>query len=129
MSKINKNKPENIYNTLESIYMMDEEKTEYGKVMLESISDKINKNDISMLLKDIYRENLNFNTFGNIHTYNDFFKNEQSKIYIYNTYMKIKTNVNNPIFFEDIKNIKNLFVCDFINLDYFWLKSVTSLLV
>lgn len=41
---------------------------------------------------------------------------------IYHTYIKIKTNVNFPMFLKDIKNYKNVFVCDFVNLDYFYLK-------
>ena len=127
IAKITKNKPENIYNSLEEIYLMDKNKTKEGKILLENISYKFDKENINLLLKDIYRNNINYTCYENIHTYNDFLKDEQTKIYIYNTHIKIKSNVVNPIFLNDIKNIKNLFVCDFINIDYFWLKNVLTL--
>lgn len=127
IARLTKDKPENIYNSLEEIYLMDSNRTEDGKNLLENISLRFNNNDINSLLKDIYRDNINYTCFGNIHTYNDYFKSEESKIYVYKTHIKIKSNVNNPIFFNDIKNIKNLFVCDFINIDYFWLKNMLAL--
>lgn len=125
--KLTKNKPENIYHFLEEIYLMNDNEKEKGKLLLENISLKFNKENINSLLKEIYRDNINYTCYDNIHTYNDFMKDEQTKIYVYNTYIKIKSNVNNPIFLNDIKNIKNLFVCDFINMDYFWLKGVLAL--
>lgn len=127
IAKMTKNKPENIYDSLEQIYLMDKNKTIEGKNLLESISNRFNKENINSLLKDIYRDNIYYNCYNNVHTYNDFLKDEQTKIYVYNTHIKIKSNVNNPIFLNDIKNIKNLFVCDFINIDYFWLKNMLSL--
>ena len=44
---------------------------------------------------------------------------------ITNSNLKIKSNINNPIFLNDINNFyDNIFVCDFLNKDYFWLDKV-----
>lgn len=41
--------------------------------------------------------------------------------------IKIKSNINYPSFFENINNYSdNIFVCDFINKDYFWLNKVVK---
>lgn len=116
-----------IYESLENIYLMDECTTKEGKEMLEVLTNYFDKFNINTLIKEIYRNNINYTNFGNVHTYYDFFTGEKSKIYIYNTHIKIKSNKPNPIFLNDIKNIKNLFVCDFINIDYFFVKKFISL--
>lgn len=116
-----------IYESLENIYLMDESTTKEGKEMLEVLTNYFDKFNINTLIKEIYRNNINYTNFGNVHTYYDFFTGEKSKIYIYNTHIKIKSNKPNPIFLNDIKNIKNLFVCDFINIDYFFVKKFISL--
>ena len=123
---ITKNNPEKLYEALESIYMASEENLCTGLDLYKKITKKIKKDELNMLIKDIYSENINYTNYLNIHTYNDYFRGEETKIYINNSYIKIKTNINYPIFLNDVKNIKNLFVCDFINLDYFWLKEITT---
>lgn len=129
MLNITKRDPEKLYETLESIYMLDEKNLSLGLDLYKKLTKKIRREDVNLLLKDIYRDNINYNNYSNVHTYNDYLRGEESKIFINNSYIKIKTNVNYPIFLNDIKNIKNIFVCDFINLDYFWLKEITTSLV
>ena len=55
-------------------------------------------------------------------TINDFYFNESTKMIINNSHIKIKTNKNVPSFFYNIRNFKNIFVCDFNNHDYFLLE-------
>ena len=41
--------------------------------------------------------------------------------------LKIKTNINYPKFFDNINTYSdNIFVCDFINNDYFWLNKIAK---
>ena len=49
---------------------------------------------------------------------------EKTKLTVYNTYIKIRTNKNITEFFNVLKNEENIFVCDFVNKDYFWLNKV-----
>ena len=51
---------------------------------------------------------------------------EKTKLTVYNTYIKIRTNQNLTSFFKVLNKEKNIFVCDFNNKDYFWLSKVSS---
>lgn len=51
---------------------------------------------------------------------------EKTKLTVYNTYIKVKTNKNITEFFKIIEKEENVFVCDFNNKDYFWLSKVSS---
>ena len=52
---------------------------------------------------------------------------EYSKLMVTSYCIKIKSNINYPSFFENINNYSdNIFVCDFINKDYFWLNKVVK---
>ncbi len=51
---------------------------------------------------------------------------EKTKLTVYNTYIKVKTNKNITEFFKIIESEKNIFVCDFVNKDYFWLSKVIN---
>lgn len=124
-----KNNPLNLYEALEKIYMLNSEDLGIGLNVYKKITKKINKDLVNTLLKDIYFENVNYTNRLNVHSYYDYLKKEESRLFVNNSYIKIKTNVNYPIFLNDIKNMKNIFVCDFINMDYFWLKELTTSLV
>ena len=53
---------------------------------------------------------------------------DKSILRINNYNIKIETENNYSIFFNDINNYNNnLFVCDFENMDYFWLSKLNSL--
>ena len=52
---------------------------------------------------------------------------EYAKLSIKNANIKIKTNINFPIFLKTIYNYTdNIFICDFVNKDYFWLDKTTD---
>ena len=51
-------------------------------------------------------------------------ENETTKLIVNNSHIKLKTNSPYPTFFKNLKNINNLFVCDFINSDYFFLRNL-----
>lgn len=51
---------------------------------------------------------------------------ENTKLTVYNTYIKIKTNKNITDFFKVLENEENIFICDFNNKDYFWLSKVNA---
>lgn len=50
---------------------------------------------------------------------------EYSKLMVSSYCLKLKSNLNYPMFFEHIHGYSdNIFVCDFQNQDYFWLRKV-----
>lgn len=120
--KETKNDPYGLYKILEKIYFMNNEEAKLGKKLIERLIIKIDKDNLNTLIKSIHKNNLNYMCFNYTHVINDFFTNESSKMSIHNTFIKIKSSSCFPEFFKDIKNYKNVFICDFINLDYFYLK-------
>ena len=122
--KIVKNKPSNLYKVIESIYLLNNDDLVYGFKMFEKICKTIPKKNLNKLICDNNIESMTYSNFNNTHMINDFMENETTKLIINNSHIKIKTNSPYPIFFKDLQNIPNLFVCDFINSDYFFLRKL-----
>lgn len=122
--KENKNVPENLYKVLESIYLMNNDDIILGYKLFNKICEPVDKDKFNNLIFDINKHNMNYMKFNNTHVLNDFMSNENTKLTINNAHIKIKSNENYPSFFKDIKNMPNLFVCDFINMDYFFLSEI-----
>lgn len=123
---ITKDKPENLYKLLESIYLLNNDDVVLGFKMFDKICKVIPKKNISKLIKDTLLEDLTYTSFSSTHMINDFFNNETSKLLLNNSHIKIKSNTMYPKFFRILESIPNLFVCDFINMDYFFLKDISS---
>ena len=115
--EITKNKPENLYKLLESIYLLNNDDVVLGFKMFDKICKTINKKNFNKLLNDINIENLSYTHFNNTHMINDFLNNETTKLIINNSHIKIKSNILYPTFFNSLENIPYIFVCDFINMD------------
>ena len=81
--------------------------------------DKENVNDY---VKKMNLSKESYICYNYTHTINDFYFDETTKMVINNSHIKIKTNKNVPSFFFNIKAFNNIFVCDFINHDYFLLE-------
>ena len=68
-----------------------------------------------------------YSIYKNIHSFNNYYTDETSKLIVFNSYMILKSNINNSSFFSILSNIPNLFVIDFISSDYFWLAKMKHL--
>ena len=123
-AKTTKNKPDNLYKILESIYLLDKNKVYLGYKMFSKICKPINKKNLNKLLIDNNDDNLSYTCFKNTHIINDFLNNESTKLVIGSSHIKVKSNSMYPSLFNTLKGIPYLFVCDFQNMDYFYLKSI-----
>ena len=128
-AKLTKNKPFNLYQVLENIYLMNNEDLILSYKMFEEVAIQIDRKNINTLIFNLYKDNLNYSCFNNVHTYNDYLKGEETKLILNNSHIKVKSNQNFPTFLRDFNGYKNLFVCDFINNDYFWLKDTLKSVV
>jgi len=91
--------------------------------LFEQIALSFNKNKLNAYFKFNYETNPNYYYKDNIHVIMN--NNEYTKLVITNSNIKIKTNINFPIFLKSIYEYKeNIFICDFVNKDYFWLESI-----
>lgn len=124
--EITKNKPENLYKLLESIYLLNNDDVVLGFKMFDKICKVIPKKNLNKLIKDTCIEDLTYTTVGNTHIINDFLNNETTKLIMNNSHIKIKSNTMYPTFFRTLESIPYLFVCDFVNMDYFYLKNVSN---
>ena len=92
--------------------------------LFSQMATPFNKTDINSKIyrkyefDDSYKKTLNKHVLNNL--------TENTKLTVYNTYIKIKTNKNITDFFKVLENEENIFICDFNNKDYFWLSKVNA---
>ena len=123
LSYIYQKNPYKIYKMLEEIYHTCDKDLVLTYKFFEQVAYPFDKNKINSYLKNKYSYEKEYDYNNNMHIYLS--SKETSKILINNTHIKIKTNINYPIFFDGIDNYQdNLFVCDFQNKDYFWLDEI-----
>ena len=122
--EMTKKSPESLYKILESIKNLNKEEASTGFKMFDHICSKIDKKNINKLIKDINIDNLSYMSFNYTHTINDFLNNEIYKLELFNSYIKISSNAMYPSFFKSLIGVPYLFVCDFNNMDYFFLRNV-----
>lgn len=115
---------EELYELLESIHYLKTEDISVGFNIFNALVNKINKDKYNNYIKRENYSNECYMCYNYTHTINDFYLNETTKMIINKSHIKIKSNKNNPSFFYNIKNLKNIFVCDFNNHDYFLLESI-----
>ncbi len=113
---------EELYNLIERIHYLRDEDLVLGFSIFNSLVIPINKDEYNEYIKRQNLDSENYICYNYTHTINDFYFSESTKMTINNTHIKIKTNKNIPSFFYNLKNFKNLFVCDFENKDYFVLE-------
>ena len=106
--------PKNIYMLLKSIYDYKESDILVAFDLFNDICIPINKDFINKYVYDKLKKEEEYTKFKDIHMYHNYFTNEESKMNVLNSHLKIKSNEYNNIFMNNIKDLTNLFVCDFI---------------
>ena len=122
MLKNYRNNYEELYGLLESIHYLKTEDIILGFNIYQKLVNPMKKEEYNDYIKKNNLGKENYICYNYTHTINDFYFNESTKMIINNSHIKIKTNKNVPSFFYNIRNFKNIFVCDFNNHDYFLLE-------
>ncbi len=117
-----KNNYEELYTLLESIHYLKTEDIVLGFNIFDKIVTPMDKENVNDYVKKMNLSKESYICYNYTHTINDFYFDETTKMVINNSHIKIKTNKNVPSFFFNIKAFNNIFVCDFINHDYFLLE-------
>lgn len=119
-----------LYDILTGIYKMNKTDLVLGYKFFEQFAYFFNKNNVNEYIFNKYKDNITYIKNINRHIINDRFRNEFSNLIVYNSHIKIKTNLDISNFFKILNEYeKNLFVCDFKNHDYFWLDNIIKALV
>ena len=121
-SKLYYNKTYYLYKMLEEISISCKFDFIISYRLFEQMATAYNKSDINSMIYKKFMYDENYNKILNKHVLDDGV--EKTKLTVYNTYIKIKTNQNISAFFKILSNEENIFVCDFNNKDYFWLNKV-----
>lgn len=124
MKQVTKDNPYDLFHTLESIYYQRLENLETTYNFFRQIACPIKIKDLDIQLFKAYKENYFYTKYKNVHSMHDVYRNEDTVLTLYKTYIKLQTNVVKPRFIEELKKNHNYFVCDFEEKDYFWLESL-----
>ena len=117
-----RNNYEELYGLLESIHYLKTEDIILGFNIYQKLVNPMKKEEYNDYIKKNNLGKENYICYNYTHTINDFYFNESTKMIINNSHIKIKTNKNVPYIYYNIRNFKNIFVCDFNNHDYFLLE-------
>lgn len=118
------NKTYYLYKMLEQISKSSKNDFIISYRLFEQMAVAFNKSTINSNIYKNFVYNEKYSKTLNKHILDDL--SEKTKLTVYNTYIKIKTNKNITSFFKVLSNEENVFVCDFVNKDYFWLSNVSS---
>lgn len=120
-----KDKPYKMYKIFEEIYYSKNYNSIKIYNVLEEIANPFNKIMLNEYIYYEYKLKYGYKRKENIHYLNT---TEKSILRINNYNIKIETEGNYSEFFNEINNYNNnLFVCDFENMDYFWLSKIKTL--
>ena len=123
-ARLYRDKPSELFFILNRIYYMKEIDKEYGYNLFEQIALFYDKESVNDFVTRRYIDKIMYSYTNNEHIINNLFLNEISILKIKSSNLKVETNIENPTFFNDLKDLPfNLFVCNFKEQDFFFLKS------
>lgn len=124
--KMYKEYPYKLYKMFEDIYITSKYDKSIARGMYEQINCKYNKSFMNNFIKNKNKLDIYYYNKDNLHIISN--RNDCSKLFVNNYYIKIKSNINYTKFFEQLNTFsENIFVCDFDNKDYFWLEKIIKL--
>lgn len=114
--------PYSLFQMLKKIYSLEEKELLYGKSLFCQLIHSFDKEKLDSDLFIKLHQEMPYSKKENIHYMNNLYKNEVSRLEIKKTYMRLEIENQSSTFFDIIKELDlNLFVCDFKNLDYFFI--------
>ena len=124
ISNLLKNDTYPLYRSFLKIKNLKEEDLSIGINIYEQIALPIEKEKINKRLYIHYKESCFYTKYLSRHSYINKYRDEESILNVSSSHIKLKTNMVYPEFFKYLKKDSHLFVCDFDNSDFFWLKDI-----
>ena len=104
---------------------MKEIEKEYGYNLFEQVSYFYDKDYVNSFIYNRYKDKIMYSNNGNEHIINNLFLNEISILKVKNSNIKIDTNYDKCTFLKDLRYFNGiLFVCNFKEQEYFFIKNV-----
>lgn len=118
-------RPSSLYKIFEQVYNLNNNDIVLGYRIFEQVAIPFNKMNVNEYIYNKHCGELSYSRNINNHIIKNLYFDEVSKLTVYNSHLKIKSNINYPTFIDSLKDFEtNLFVCDFVNKDYFWLDKI-----
>ena len=122
---LTKNNPYTLYKTIEDIYKLKENELEQNKNLFNHIKDTFNKDVLNTNIYNSYKNKYTYTRFKDIHTINNYYTKERSRLTVNKTYLLLRSTEEVPSFLKTLSASKQkMFVCDFENKDYFWIEDL-----
>lgn len=122
---LTRNNPYSLFKTIEEIYKLKESELKKTRNIFKYIQDTIDTDNINIQIYNHYKNKYTYTKFKDIHTINNYYTKEKSRLTINKTYMLLRTNEQIPSFLKTLTNTKqDMFACDFENKDFFWLEDL-----
>ena len=118
IDKLAKKTPYNIYLLFNTIYRYNKKDVLVAFNLFDELCIPINIEFFNKFIYDLLKNNDSYTKFKSIHMYHDYLNNEESKMVVKKSHIRIKSNKDNNIFINNINNLSNFFICDFKN-DYY----------
>ena len=123
-ANLTKERPYQIYKTIEDMYYLPEKELLGPKNLFIQMYEKFNTEKLNDIIYNSYKDLYSYTKYHNTHKIIYYYNNEKTRMIINSSYIVIKSTKETPTFFKNLNKRNNLFVCDFINKDYFWLSSI-----
>ena len=121
-----KNNPYHLFKTMEDIHSFNNSDISVAYDLFTQIASPFDK---SLINNKLFKElnDLDFySKFRNVHRIQNKYIPEDTMLVVNKAFLILESNILKPAFLNALKDYKNLFVCDFKNKDYFWLKELVS---
>ncbi len=118
-------KPYSLYRILEQIYNLKSNDVVLGYRLLEQVTTPFGLRKTNQFIYNRYYNELSYSKSELGHIIKNLYSEEITLLKVFNSHVRIKSNINYSSFFDSIKNYnKNIFICDFENRDYFWIDKI-----
>lgn len=118
-------KPYSLYRILEQIYNLKNNDVVLGYRLLEQVTTPFGLKKTNKFIYNRHNNELSYSKNECDHIIKNLYSEEITLLKVFNSHVKIKSNINYSSFFDSIKDYnKNIFICDFENRDYFWVDKI-----
>ncbi len=118
-------KPYSLYRILEQIYYLKNNDIVLGYRILEQVTTPFNAKKTNKFLYSRHYDELSYSKDESIHIIKNLYSEEITLLKVFNSHVRIRSNANYSSFFNSIRQYsRNIFVCDFVNKDYFWIDKI-----
>lgn len=121
-------KPSVLYQIFDQVYQLNKDDIVLGYRIFEQISIPFDKDLLNNHFYNSHCQELSYARKTDKHYYNNLYIQEDTKVLVYHSHIKFKTNIPYPTLMHSLKEFHdNVFICDFDSKEYFWLSQADEL--